>query len=99
MLSTTFAIAYQLIAVGGARTGNYHWIHDWVNVGAIQLITHHSSGVIAAVALFWLVGLAVQYLLHDSIMKRIVLWVDEFVLLCLFVYFAYELLVYLYRQV
>jgi hypothetical protein len=51
--------------------------------------------VVAAVVLFWFVGFIVQHLLHDSLIKRCVLLVDEFVLLCLFVYFAYELIVFL----
>jgi hypothetical protein len=51
--------------------------------------------VIAAVVMFWLVGFIVQHLLHEGVLKRCVLLVDEFVLLCLFVYFAWELFVYL----
>lgn len=45
--------------------------------------------------MFSLVGFIVQRLMHDGAFKRCVLLVDEFALLCLFVYFAYELFRYL----
>lgn len=70
-------------------------IEHWINVNAIRIIAHHTSAVIAAVVMFWLVGFIVQRLMHDTIMRRCVLLVDEFVLLCLFIYFAYELFLYL----
>jgi uncharacterized membrane protein len=70
-------------------------IEHWINVNAIQIIAHHTSAVIAAVVMFWLVGFMVQRLMHDTLMRRCVLLVDEFVLLCLFIYFAYELFLYL----
>jgi hypothetical protein len=70
-------------------------IEAWINVSIIQKLTHHTSSVIAAVALFTLVGYVVQRLMHDSLLKRAVLIFDEFVLLCLLVYFAYELFLYL----
>lgn len=70
-------------------------LEAWVNVQVIQKLAHHTSAVIAAVVLFWFVGFIVQHLLHEGTLKRCVLMVDEFVLLCLFVYFAYELIIYL----
>jgi hypothetical protein len=72
-----------------------HWLGDWINVKAIQALTHHTSAVVAAVVLFWLVGFVTQRLMQDGTMRRCVLLVDEFVLLCLFIYFAYELFTYL----
>jgi len=70
-------------------------LEAWINLRVIQKLTHHTSAVIAAVVLFWFVGFIVQHLLHDSVIKRCVLMVDEFVLLCLFVYFAYQLIIFL----
>ena len=70
-------------------------LEAWINLRVIQKLTHHTSAVITAVVLFWFVGFVVQRLLHDSIIKRCVLLVDEFVLLCLFIYFAYELIIFL----
>jgi len=73
-------------------------IRGWLNLEAMQLLTHHTSAVVAAVVLFWFVGWLVRRMLDDSIMKRIVLLLDELVLLCIFAYFAYELLFFLYLR-
>ena len=73
-------------------------ITGWINFEEIQLLTHHTSAVVVAVVLFWLVGWLVRRMLHDSIMKRAVLLLDEMVLLCIFAYFAYELLFFLYLR-
>jgi uncharacterized membrane protein YGL010W len=70
----------------------------WINVEVIQLLTHHTSAVLAAVVLFWLVGWLIRRMLHDSFMRRAVLLLDEIVLLCIFAYFAYELLFFLYLR-
>lgn len=73
-------------------------IAGWINLEAIQLLSHHTSAVVAAVVLFWFVGWLIRRMLHDSIMKRAVLLLDEMVLLCIFAYFAYELLFVLYLR-
>ena len=70
-------------------------LEAWINLRVIQRLTHHTSAVITAVVLFWLVGFIVQRLMHDTWIKRCVLLFDELVLLCLFVYFAYELIIFL----
>ncbi len=72
-----------------------HELSDWVNFEAIKLLTHHTSAIIVAVVLFWFVGFVVQRLLPEGLIRHCVLLLDEFMLLCLFVYFAYELLTYL----
>jgi hypothetical protein len=73
-------------------------VAGWINLEVIQLLTHHTSSVVVAVVLFWPVGLVIRRMLHDSIMKRAVLLLDEVVLLCIFAYFAYELLFFLYQR-
>ena len=70
-------------------------LEAWINLRVIQKLAHHTSAVVAAVVLFWFVGFIVQHLMHDTFFKRCVLIFDEFVLVCLFVYFAYELFLYL----
>jgi hypothetical protein len=73
-------------------------VAGWINLEIVQLLTHHTSAVVAAVALFWLVGWVVRRMLADSIMKKAVLLLEEIVLLCIFAYFAYELLFFLYLR-
>ena len=70
-------------------------LEAWINLRIIQRLAHHTSAVVAAVVLFWFLGFIVQHLMHDGPIKRAVLIFDEFVLACLFVYFAYELFLYL----
>lgn len=94
-LLPTFVVA--VIALDSSRQTSAGAAH-WLNVEVIQLLVHHTSAVIAAVVLFWVVGWVVKTLLHDSVMKRAVLLVDEVVLLVIFVYFAYELLFLLYLR-
>jgi uncharacterized membrane protein YGL010W len=77
-----------VVASGQAHEG----LVEWINLEALKLFTHHTSAVIAAVVLFWLVGWLVRKLLHDGVLKRMVLLLDEVVLLCIFAYFAYELI-------
>jgi hypothetical protein len=74
-----------------------HGLEAWINLQVIQKLTHHTTEVIVAVLLFSLVGFIVKRLMHDSLVKRAVLLIDELVLFCLFVYFAYELIIFLYR--
>jgi hypothetical protein len=68
-------------------------IEDWINIEIIQKLAHHTSAVVAAVAMFALVGFIVTRLLRDSLLKRAVLIFDEIVLLGLLVYLAYDLFV------
>lgn len=80
------------LAHNASRTG-FGAIEDWINIEVIQKLTHHTSAVVAAVAMFALVGFIVQRLLHDTFLKRAVLIFDEVVLLGLVVYLAYDLFV------
>jgi len=82
-----------------AHLGAVEGLEAWVNVRVIQELVHHTTGVIAAVVLFWAASFVMQRLMHDGPIKRCVLLLDELVLLCLFVYFAYELFVYLLAEV
>jgi len=71
-----------------------HWIYDWVNIPAIQTLTHHTSTVLVAIVLSWLVGLAVHHFLHEGIVKKVIFWIEELILFALLLYFAYELFGY-----
>ncbi|MBV8772797.1 MAG: hypothetical protein JO166_10795 [Deltaproteobacteria bacterium] len=94
-LLPTFILA--AIAMDSSRQPTSGVAH-WLNVEVLQLLAHHTSAVIAAVVLFWMVGWVVRKLVHDSVMKRAVLLLDEVVLVVIFVYFAYELLFLLYLR-
>ena len=67
-------------------------LSDWIHVGAIQALFHHTSAIIAALIASAIVGFVVQRMLHDGPIKRAILLLDELLVLCLFLFFAYELL-------
>jgi len=66
-------------------------LEQWLDLEAIKLLTHHTSAVVTAVLLTALVGFLVQRLLHDGFAKKCILWLDELLIVGLFVWFAYEL--------
>ena len=68
---------------------------QWLDLEAISLLTNHTSAVITALALSSLLGFLVQRLLHDGFAKKCILILDELLLVCLFVWFAYELFTFL----
>ena len=81
-----------MLALGDKATHTgFGPIEDWINIEIIQKLAHHTSAIVAAVAMFAFVGFILQRLLHDSFFKRFFLIFDEVVLLGLFVYLAYDL--------
>ncbi len=67
-------------------------LSDWIHVSAIQALFHHTSAMIAALIASAIVGFVVQRLLHEGPIKRAILLLDELLVFCLFLFFAYELL-------
>jgi hypothetical protein len=88
----------RFIAVPKAGSG-YGEVERWVNIEILQKLVHHTTAVIAAVLMFWLVGLLLRKLLHEGFIKRAVLLLDDFVLFALFAFLAWEILAGLIRRV
>ncbi|MGD0073432.1 MAG: hypothetical protein ABSD31_03735 [Candidatus Binataceae bacterium] len=63
----------------------------WIDLEAIRLLSHHASAVVTAVVLTGIVGYLVQRLLHDGFAKKCILWIDEVMIVGLFLWFAYKL--------
>ncbi|HTY53761.1 MAG TPA: hypothetical protein VMB26_01105 [Candidatus Binataceae bacterium] len=66
-------------------------LEKWIDVEAVQLLTHHSSAVISAVLLTALVAFLVQKVLHDGFAKKCILLIDELLIVGLFAWFAFKL--------
>lgn len=66
-------------------------VERWIDVEAIKLLTHHTSAVVTAVVLTSLVAFLVQKILHDGLAKKCILLIDEFMIIGLFLWFAYKL--------
>ncbi len=71
-------------------------LNDWVHLEAIQALIHHASAVIAAIFLFGISARLIAYLLPDGYAKKIVIILDDLVLLAVFALAGWRLLVYMW---
>jgi hypothetical protein len=62
------------------------------------LLVHHASAVIAAIVIFALVARLAIWLLPHGLVRKIIVIIDDVVLIGLLLYFGYEMLVYLWNQ-
>lgn len=73
-------------------------IEQWINFDAVQLLVHHASAVVAAIVIFALVARLAIWLLPHGFVRKIVVIIDDVVLIGLLLYFGYEMLVYLWNR-
>ncbi|HVB81754.1 MAG TPA: hypothetical protein VNE82_17630 [Candidatus Binataceae bacterium] len=73
-------------------------IEQWINLDAVQLLVHHASAVVAAIVIFALVARLAIWLLPHGLVRKIVVIIDDIVLIGLLVYFGYEMFVYLWNR-
>ena len=73
-------------------------IEHWINLQAIQLLVHHASSVVAAIVIFALVARLAIWLLPHGVVRKIVVVIDDVVLIGLLLYFGYEMFVYLWNR-
>ena len=73
-------------------------IENWINFEAIQLLVHHASSVVAAIVIFAVVARLAIWLLPHGLVRKVVVIIDDVVLIGLVLYFAYEMFVYLWNR-
>ncbi len=71
-------------------------LNDWIHLEAIQALIHHASAVIAAIFLFGVSARLIAYLIPDGYAKKIVIILDDIVLLAVFALAGWRLLVYMW---
>jgi uncharacterized protein YecT (DUF1311 family) len=71
---------------------------DWVHLEAIQAIVHHATAAIAAIFLFAVTARLIAYLIPAGHLKRVVIIVDDIILLAIFVLCGWRLLAYLWER-
>lgn len=71
-----------------------HWIH----LDAIQALVHHASAVITAVFIFAVTARLIGYLIPDGHAKKIVMIIDDIVLLAVFALAGWRLLDYMWTR-
>ncbi len=90
-MSVTFIIAAAAGAenvVGG--------LNDWIHLDAIQALIHHATAVITAIFLFGVTARLIAYLIPDGHAKKIVMIIDDVILLAVFTLAGWRLLSYMW---
>jgi hypothetical protein len=85
-------------ALGNRESSAGFEIENWINLQAIQLLVHHASSVVAAIVIFALVARLAIWLLPHGVVRKIVVVIDDVVLIGLLLYFGYEMFVYLWNR-
>jgi hypothetical protein len=86
------------VAASNSASPDRYDIEQWINFDAIQLLVHHASAVVAAIVIFALVARLAIWLLPHGLVRKIVVIVDDVVLIGLLVYFGWEMFVYLWNR-
>jgi hypothetical protein len=73
-------------------------LEDWIHIEAIRVITHHASAVLVAIVVFGIIGRLVSHLLPEGRARKIVIVIDDVVLILVLILFAVEMLVYLWGR-
>ena len=94
----TRAIDGLSTTVSNTASPDRYDIEQWINVEAIQLLVHHASAVVAAIVIFALVARLAIWLLPHGFVRKVVVIIDDVVLIGLLLYFGYEMLVYLWNR-
>ncbi|MGA7760513.1 MAG: hypothetical protein WCA59_02120, partial [Candidatus Binataceae bacterium] len=85
-------------AVSNSTPPDRYDIEQWINFDAIQLLVHHASAVVAAIVIFALVARLAIWLLPHGLVRKVVVVIDDVVLIGLLLYFGYEMFVYLWNR-
>ena len=83
--------------VSNSPSPDHFHIERWINFPTIQLLVHRASAVVAAIVVFALVARIAAWLLPQGRLRRVVLFVDEIVLLGLLMYLGYKLLYHVWN--
>jgi hypothetical protein len=86
------------VAASNPASSDRFDIEQWINFDAIQLLIHHASAVVAAIVIFALVARLAIWLLPHGLVRKIVVIIDDIVLIGLLLYFGWEMFVYLWNR-
>jgi uncharacterized protein YecT (DUF1311 family) len=73
-------------------------LNEWVHIDAIQALVHHATAVITAIFLFGVTGRLIAYLIPDGHAKKIVMILDDVILLAVFALAGYRLVSYMWER-
>lgn len=71
---------------------------EWIPVDTIKVCVRHASESIAVLSIFYVVGLAIHYLVLDPTFRAILGWVDDFLLVIVFMLLGFQLFCILWNR-
>jgi hypothetical protein len=77
--------------------GGHISVWDWIDLRTLRILARHTSVAIPSLGVYWLVGKAVEQLVDDPAVKARLSFVEGYVIIGLFVFFAVRLGVALWR--
>jgi hypothetical protein len=81
----------------GSAGGNFVGeLADWIHFDAIQALVHHATAVISAIFLFGVTGRLIAYLIPNGNAKKVVIIIDDIILLAVFALAGWRLIVYMW---
>lgn len=72
-------------------------LEDWVHLQAVQAISQHATAVIFAVLVFGVLGRLIAHLIPEGHARKVVIVLDDIVLIVVLALFGYELISYLWN--
>lgn len=71
-------------------------LSDWIHLDAIQALVHHATAVITAIFIFGVTARLIAYLIPNGHAKKIVIIIDDVILLSVFALAGWRLLNYMW---
>lgn len=73
-------------------------LSEWVDIPALKALAKHTSAVIPAILFFRLLGFVIDHFIDGDKLKHKLHWIDETVLLLLFIWFAIQMAAILWHH-
>lgn len=92
------AFAKSIVEATPASAGAFGSLEHWIDIEIVQKLVRHSISVIVAVFAFYLVGKLLRRLVHEGFVKRVILFIDDFVLFVLLAFLGWEIIALLLKR-
>jgi len=73
-------------------------LEHWIDIEIVQKLVRHTVSVVVAVIVFFLVGKLLRRLVHEGLIKRVILFVDDFVLFVFLAFLGWEIIALLLKR-
>ena len=74
-------------------------LSDWIDIGSLKVISHHSSATLGALIVYYVIGYLLDRSLPEhGLIKPFIEYLEQIVLGALFAWFAVQLAVLLWKK-